>query len=160
MIVHKLRDWARYEGVDDLRLAYDFLEHHDLLTLADGRHEIDGDRAFALVSTYEPKPATDCRFETHQRYADVVYLAEGEEMIGYEPLEALQGSEAYDEGKDLQFHATPDLYTPVLLEAGDVAVFFPEDGHLPGVRLSPTASQVKKIVVKVRVLPLNLPKGG
>jgi biofilm protein TabA len=160
MIVHRLKDWVRYEGLSELRMAYDFLEKHQAAAgLADGRHDIDGERVYALMITHQPKPADECRFETHQHYADVVYIAAGEEMIGYEPVEALEGSEAYDEGKDLQFHATPEFYTPVLLRAGDVAVFFPEDGHMPGVRLS-AESEVKKIVVKARVVPLNLPRGG
>ena len=64
MIVHRLKDWVRYEGMGELRLAYDFLEKHDAATLADGRHDIDGERAYAIVSTYQPKPATECRFET------------------------------------------------------------------------------------------------
>lgn len=159
MIVHRLKDWMRYEELAELRMAYDFLEKHEGAGgLADGRHEIEGERVYALMVTHRPKPADECRFETHRRYADVVYIAEGEEMIGYEPLETLQGSEGYDEGKDLQFHATPEFYTPVLLRAGDVAVFFPEDGHMPGVRLS-AESQVRKIVVKARVMALDLPKG-
>jgi YhcH/YjgK/YiaL family protein len=76
MIVHRLKDWARYEGLAELRLAYDFLhKHRDAAGLAEGRHEIDGDRVYALMITHRPKPADECRFETHQRYADVVYIA-------------------------------------------------------------------------------------
>ena len=151
MLVHRLKDWERYAGLSELRVAYAFLERHaEAKEVADGRHEIDGDHTFAIMITHQPKSAAECRFETHQRYADVVYIAEGEEMIGYEWAEHLPDAEAYDAAKDLQFFGTPEFYTPILLHAGDVAVFFPEEGHMPGVRLS-AESTVKKIVVKCRV---------
>jgi hypothetical protein len=60
-------------------------------------------------------------------------------MIGYETREALQGSEAYDEQKDLQFHATPELYTPLLLRGRRGGVL-PETIHA-GVRLSGVAGE-------------------
>jgi len=155
MIVHRLGDWRRYADLLDLKLAYDFLERTaGARGLADGRQEIDGDRVYALVVTHRPKPAGECRFETHRRFADVVYIAEGEEMIGYEHAERLPAPEVYDNSKDVQFYGTPEFYTPVLLHAGEVAVFFPEDGHLPGARLS-GEGLVRKVVVKCLVRALR-----
>jgi biofilm protein TabA len=158
MIVLRLQDWDRYAELGELRLAFDFLEHHRTASdLADGRHEIDEDRAYAIMITHTPKPASECRFETHQRYADIVYLVEGTEMIGYDPAEMLAPAGSYDQGRDLAFYKTPEFYTPVLLRAGMVAVFYPEDGHMPGV-IYEHAESVRKIVVKTRVMPLGLPK--
>ncbi len=158
MIVLRLQDWNRYADLSELRLAFDYLEQHPTAAdLADGRHDIDEDRVYAIMITHVPKPASECRFETHQHYADVVYLAEGTEMIGYTPAEVLTPAGAYDANKDLAFYETPDFYTPVLLHAGMVAVFYPEDGHMPGV-IYESPEQARKIVVKVRVMPLGLPK--
>jgi len=157
MIVLQLHEWDRYADLGELRMAFDFLERQGMGALADGRHEIDEDRTYALVVTHTPKPADACRFETHQRYADVVYLAEGTEMIGYAPAPSLVPSGTYDQEKDLAFYETPEFYTPVLLRPGMVAIFYPEDGHMPGV-IYERAEQVRKIVVKVRVRPLGLPR--
>ena len=83
MLVHRLKDWKRYGGLSELCQAYAFLEQHaEAKDLAEGRHEIDGDHTFAIMIIHQPKSAEECRFETHQRYADVVYIAEGEERIG------------------------------------------------------------------------------
>lgn len=148
MIVLQLKEWRRYQELANLREAFAFLEHAEGLT--DGRHEISGDQVYALMITHQPKPAQECRFETHQRYADVVYLLSGSEMIGYAPAASLAPEGEYDGEKDLAFYGQPEFFTPVLLKPGMVAIFYPEDGHMPGC-IYEQAEVVKKIVVKVKV---------
>jgi YhcH/YjgK/YiaL family protein len=53
--------------------------------LPDGRHAIDGDDVFALVSTYETGPSTEKCFETHVRHVDLQYVAAGHERILHTP---------------------------------------------------------------------------
>ena len=155
MIVCELRHWKRYGELAELFPAFAFLEKHARAAgLAEGRNEIDGDRLFALLITHEPKSASECRFETHHHYADVVYIAEGTEMIGYAPAEDLTPDTPYDAQKDLAFFTQPELYAPILLRSGMVAIFYPEDGHMPGAIYARTG-QVKKIVVKVKVAPIG-----
>ena len=149
MIALRLSDWRRYEGLVELQPAFAFLEEHGA-GLADGRHEIAGDGVYAIMVTHQPKPVQECRFETHRRYADVVYLVSGSEMIGYAPAEALEAEGEYDAEKDLAFYRSPEFFTPVLLTAGMVAVFYPEDGHMPGC-IYEREEVVGKIVVKVKV---------
>ncbi len=132
MIVLRLHDWDRFAELGELRMAFDFLEQHKEANLAEGRHEMDEDRAYAIMISHTPKPANECRFETHQHYADIVYIAEGTEMIGYAPADELKPAGDYDQVKDLRFFETPEFYTPVLLRKGMVAIFYPEDGHMPG----------------------------
>lgn len=149
MIALRLQEWRRYEGLLELQPAFAFLEEHRV-GLADGRHEIAGDRVYAIAITHHPKPAHECRFETHQRYADVVYLASGSEMTGYAPAESLEADGEYDPDRDLAFYRPPEFFTPVLLTAGMIAVFYPEDGHMPGC-IYAREEVVKKILVKVKV---------
>jgi biofilm protein TabA len=150
MIVLQLRDWRRYQELANLQGAFAFLEQR-AAGLAEGRHEISGDQVYALMITHQPKPVTECRFETHQRYADVVYLVSGSEMIGYAPADSLEAEGEYDAEKDLAFHLQPEFFTPVLLKAGMVAVFYPEDGHMPGC-IYARGEEVKKVVAKVKVV--------
>ena len=53
MILDRLDQHARYEAwMPELTAAFAFLQRPDAAQLPDGRHEIDGDRAFAMVSHY------------------------------------------------------------------------------------------------------------
>jgi YhcH/YjgK/YiaL family protein len=113
--------------------------------------EIDGDRVFALVQRYETVRTDAPTFEYHRKYIDVQFVATGEEVIGWAPAERMSVTKAYDAGKDICFGTVAaGTWTPVHLQAGQVAVFWPEDGHAPkGAARVP--SSVMKIVVKVAV---------
>jgi len=149
VIVDKLSNWQRYAPLEELRPAFEFLEQHqDGKDLAEGRIEIEGGRLFALVQRYPPKPVEESRFEAHQCYADVQYIASGAEMIGYAPTETLDLETPYDAEKDIAFYAQPARWTPVALPAGSFAVFYPHDAHMPCCRLD-SDQPIHKIVVKV-----------
>jgi biofilm protein TabA len=117
---------------------------------ADGRHEIDGDDVFALVSTYPTGPSTEKRFETHRVYLDLQYVAAGTERILHTPAAGLDVETPYDEAKDIAFYAEPKASSSLLLRAGDLAVFHPADAHKPGC-MAGGRDEVRKVVVKVRV---------
>ena len=116
----------------------------------DGRHEIDGDDVFALVSTYDTGPATEKRFETHRAYIDLQYVASGAERILHAPAGGLEIETPYDAAKDIAFHAEPRASSSLLLRAGDLAVFHPSDAHKPGC-MAGGRDAVRKVVVKVRL---------
>jgi len=134
-----------------LRKAFDFLRGKDLHALPDGRVDIDGEKVFALVQRYETVPADVLKFEYHRKYIDVQFIGSGEEMIGWAPSVALQITEAYDEKKDVCFGMVKKgAWTPVQLQAGILAVFWPDDAHAPKLAAGQPA-KVMKIVVKVAV---------
>ena len=158
MIADELKNWRRHAALAELKPAFEFLEQHaDAAGLAGGRVEIEGDRLFALVQAYAPKPVEGAKFEAHRRYADVQYIAGGAEMIGYAPTHTLEVDTPYDAGKDIAFYAQPARYTPLAVPAGSFAVFSPEDAHMPCCRLDSPAGQadepVRKVVVKVALAP-------
>ncbi|MFL5382474.1 MAG: YhcH/YjgK/YiaL family protein [Longimicrobiaceae bacterium] len=116
----------------------------------DGRHDIDGDEVFALVSTYATGPATEKRFETHRVYIDLQYVAAGSERILHAPAHGLAVETPYDAAKDIAFYAEPKASSSLLLRAGDLAVFHPADAHKPGC-MAGGRDEVRKVVVKVRL---------
>jgi YhcH/YjgK/YiaL family protein len=118
--------------------------------IADGRHDVDGDEVFALVSTYHTGPATEKRFETHRVYLDLQYVAAGSERILHAPAATLAVEVPYDEAQDIAFHAEPKASSSLLLRAGDLAVFHPADAHKPGC-MAGGRDEVRKVVVKVRI---------
>jgi YhcH/YjgK/YiaL family protein len=130
-----------------LEKAGTFLAGVDLQSLTDGRHEIEGDALFAIVSTCAGKGRSGARLEAHRNYIDVQYCLSGTDLIGYRPLaQCEQISEDYDALKDVVFFADQALEW-ISVEGNTCAVFFPDDAHAPlggeGV--------CKKIVVKIRV---------
>ena len=120
--------------------------------LPDGRHPIDGDRVFALVSSYATGPSTEKRFEAHRRHADVQWLASGAERILYLPADGLAVAEPYSDENDVLFFEEPKVSSSLLLNPGDAALFFPEDAHKPGC-MAGARHDVRKVVVKIRLDP-------
>jgi biofilm protein TabA len=132
-----------------LKKAIDFLRRLDIDRLTDGRVEIDGEDVFAIVQRYETVMMDIPKFEYHKKYIDVQHVLSGEEIIGWAPCGKMTITGTYDVDKDICFGTVPKgQITPVYLQAGQLAVLFPEDGHAP--RLAANAPcYVHKIVVKV-----------
>ena len=134
-----------------LRKAFAFLRSPVIHQLPDGRVEIDGDRVFALVQRYETMMIDAPKFEFHRKYIDVQFIVTGEEVIGWASAARMTVTDAYNADRDICFGTVAKgIWTPVHLQAGQLAVLWPEDGHAP--KLASNASlPVMKIVVKVAV---------
>ena len=151
MIAATLSQSRRYTALSPrFAAAFEFLQQlpaHQPL----GRHELDGDNCYALVQTYATKPLAEAKFESHRKYIDIQFIQTGGEMLLWSPLAALtEIVEPYDATKDIAFYATPPQVTPINLRAGEFTIFFPEDGHAPGLEyFGPT--EVRKVVIKISV---------
>lgn len=131
------------------RKAIEFLRRLDIHNLTDGRMDIDGQQVFALVQQYETIKTDAPKFEYHRKYIDIQHIVSGKEVIGWTPVERMTITEAYDMEKDICFGTVPkEEITPVYLQAGQLAVLYPEDGHAPKLAAG-APSHVVKIVVKV-----------
>ena len=130
--------------------AFNFLKSTDPEKLELKRYDLDGDNLYATVSEYLTKNEEDARYEAHQKYIDIQYVASGKEMIGVAPVSQKQNVlEPYDPAKDVEFmtvgngvnlKATPERFF----------IFFPENLHRPGLKDGLNAP-VRKVVVKVRI---------
>lgn len=113
-------------------------------------YELIGKRAFVMVQKYTTSSGKDSKFESHIKYADLHYIAEGTERNAWQKLNALEKQTEYDEEKDFQLHHIPANYLSVALYPGDMTIFFPEDAHIP--RLSNSApTAVTKYMFKIHV---------
>lgn len=151
MIQDTLNNSARYEILSPrFAKAFAFLRTVDGTQVL-GRHEIDGDRVFALVQKYAPKPLDHALFEAHRKYIDVQFVHSGRETILWAPLAAMkEQTMAYDETKEATlWKLVPDV-TPLHMSAGHFAILFPQDAHAPGVEWE-RSEEVFKVVVKVAV---------
>ena len=89
--------------------------------------------------------------EVHRRYAELQFVAEGSEQIGYYPDRG--DNEVFldclDEKDTLYYQENPKSGEIMLqMTPGTYAVFFPEDVHRPFCQVEEPA-RVKKIVVKI-----------
>jgi biofilm protein TabA len=131
--------------------ALEFLRLRGIHELPDGKVEIDGQKVYAIVQRYETTDTDRPKFEYHRKYIDIQFIASGKEVIGWAPAESIAISEAYDADKDAAFGAVENgKWTPLALQAGQLAVLYPEDGHAPRLAFG-EASAVLKIVIKVAV---------
>ncbi|MFA7159278.1 MAG: YhcH/YjgK/YiaL family protein [Kiritimatiellia bacterium] len=149
MIFDHIDNAARYESIGaGIAEAFRFLRAPGLETLASGRHEIGKNGLYAMVSEYATRPAEGARWEAHRRYTDIQYISSGSEAIGCQCVSRLKVVTPYEAEKDALF--LEGTGSRLVLTPGFFAVFFPEDGHQPG--LSATRPEtVRKIVVKVPV---------
>ncbi len=133
------------------RLAIDFLRRNDLADLRDGNVPLDGKQVFAILQRYRTASHDAPKFEYHRKYIDLQYILAGEEVIGWAPAADMIPTFDYDEQQDVCFGLMePGTWSPVRLRAGQVGVFWPEDGHAPRLAAGPPVL-VRKIVVKVAV---------
>ena len=141
-----------------LMKALAFLRAQDFRNMPEGRHEIDGDKIFALLSRYTTRPQAECAPEAHRKFVGVQYGAVGEEFLGWCPMSpGLVEMEPYDEARDIIFYRALIPESSILLKAGSYAVLYPEDVHRPGVSvLDEYPADVTKVVVKI---DLELMKG-
>jgi len=147
MILDALAEADRYAAFGrDFVEAFRFLRREDLPALSDGRVEIDGDRLYAIVMRVAGKGRENARLETHRRYLDIQYVADGTDLMGWRSARDPLPGGGYDAAKDIAFHAAPPV-SWVEVPAGHFAVFFPADAHAP---LAGTEG-VHKVVVKIRV---------
>ncbi|MEW5977318.1 MAG: YhcH/YjgK/YiaL family protein [Acidobacteriota bacterium] len=150
MITGSLLNWRATPGLQGLEPAFEFLASKEAETLPVGKHVIEGDEVFALVQQGPTRSPADALFESHRQYVDVQYLAWGTEMIGVSTLAGLEVQTPYDPAKDAALYVVPPDYQRLIMQPGQFAVFFPEDGHLPNCYIENSA-EIRKIVVKVSI---------
>jgi YhcH/YjgK/YiaL family protein len=150
MIVDTLAQSSRYHPLSPrFAAAFEFLKQLPA-NKDSGRYSIDGDDCFALVQSYITKPLSEGKFEAHRKYIDIQFIQAGRETILWTPLATLTNTtEAYVAEKDIAFFATPPHVVPIQLCAGDFTIFFPEDGHAPGLEYN-GSTEVRKTVIKIR----------
>lgn len=147
MIIDRLENMGKYATLNPLfPQAFEFLQSHDLQTLEVGKTELKGKDLLVNVTETKPKTKEQARLETHQNFIDIQIPVSGTEWMGYTPAKECQPADApYNPEKDITFfEGLAESYIEV--KPGMFAIFFPEDGHAPGV----TPDGLKKVIVKVK----------
>ena len=106
----------------------------------------DGNKV--LIQQGTTKSAEGALAEAHRQYLDIQYIIEGQETVGWAPVENLTLEGEFDTAKDKGKYSGAFDFLPV--RAGYCYIVFPEDGHMPGVHLD-APTEFKKAVVKLKV---------
>ena len=147
MIVDKLENIEKYVALNPLfAQAVEFLKAHDLNTLEIGKTEMKGKDLLVNVTQTKPKTKEQARLETHRDFIDIQIPVSGVEYMGYTAATDCAPADApYNAEKDITFfEGLAESYIEV--KPGMFAIFFPQDGHAPGI----TPDGLKKVIVKVK----------
>jgi YhcH/YjgK/YiaL family protein len=106
--------------------------------------------AFALEQVYVSKLRANGFFESHRTYIDVQVVLEGEEWMEVTDLHRCTVRDPYDSTRDLLIYADA-TGSRLRMTAGDAAVFFPVDVHMPGLCGDTGPGLVRKSVIKIPV---------
>lgn len=153
MIIGHIQNLSQemYKLPESLQKALSFLQENDCAKLKPGKYEIDGDKIFAMVQHYRSKPEAQCRAETHEKYIDIQYVAQGEEYMGYCALSpVLEVEEDCLEEKDAKFYKKIFPESNIHLLKGSYAIVYPCDVHCPTCMVG-SPVDVIKVVIKVSV---------
>lgn len=146
MTIPKLENLEKYVSLNPLfAQAVEYLKSTDLDAHEIGKITLKEGELMVNFSQTRPKTKEEAKLETHNQFIDIQIPLSGVEVMGYTPRTDLP-EEEYNAEKDITFYKglAKDYLT---ITPGMFAIFFPQDGHAPGV----TSDGVKKVIVKVRV---------
>lgn len=149
MVLDKIEHASLYYGLGlRFQQALEWLASVDPSTLPVGqRVDIDGDNLFATYFETDTLPPEDCKLECHKNYADIQFLVDGLEAVGYSlpdaPLKQLSEYEP-----DIQFFTTD--WDAVTIRPGTFYIVWPQDLHAPRMACG-SVQPVKRLVVKVKL---------
>jgi len=149
MVHDRIENAGLYAGLGPrFRIALEWLAANGASCAAEEPVAV-ADGVVARPARYVPHAPDPARFEFHRRFADVQFVAEGEERVLVAPLAETRAVAPFDEAADVGFGSAEG--GAVRLRAGEFLVLFPHEAHQPGVAAETGAGKVRKIVVKVEV---------
>ncbi len=146
MIFDNLSHCDIYKALSpNFQKAFEFLQRTDFSSLPVGKLPVDGERVYATIQEPELADWNDRLWEAHRKYADIQMILDGEEIIGYSPVETLKIRNEFNPEIDCAFYTGEG--NKAVLKQGQFMVFFPQDAHKPCVISGENKS--RKFVIKV-----------
>ena len=149
MILDRLEHVRMYRPLAvDIARALDYLQQTNFRDLADGRYELDGDRLFAIVQRYRPKPAAEAIVGGASASTSTCSTSSTAANGWDTPICAASWSCANRMTRRRTSCSTKPQGDLVEVPAGSFVIFTPHDVHAPGLTTDPPeqSSQVCKVV--------------
>ena len=103
---------------------------------------------FLLEQVYNTKNRNECIYESHLKYIDIHFIIDGYETLEVEDVSRLDIEIPYNEQKDSTIYNNRTKGSILNLKKFDIAIFYPEDGHMTSITLKGN-NKVIKIVAKI-----------
>jgi biofilm protein TabA len=148
LIIDTLENADKYTSLHPrFAKAFEFIKAQNLQAIEAGKYPIDGPELHASVSLKDGVKTEEAKFEAHNQFIDIQVCPTGSEKLGWKPRgKCTDPKGTYNEEKDVIFYNDqPDTYFE--LNAGQFAIFYPDDVHAPMIGEGP----IKKLVVKVKI---------
>lgn len=108
-----------------------------------------GNAIVAHFQEYTTITENEIQYEAHQKFYDIQFVLEGNEILSVYNTAALIAVGQYDVQNDITFYDEPvGKASQIVLHPGDFAILGATDAHKPKLQLN-GAEKVKKIVIKV-----------
>jgi len=147
MIIDTLDNLGKYVALNPLFAdVVEFLKDHDLYTMEAGKYPIKDKDLFLNLTVAKGRGKEAAVLETHIDMIDIQIPLSGEETFGYTPLCDLPDFE-YNAEKDITKYGDTMAQTYVTCKPGQMAIFFPQDGHAPCIATEP---EIRKAIFKVK----------
>ncbi len=106
MIIDALKNSESAECLHPaFKSVFDYVKSHDLLRMAPGRIELDGEDVYINVVETEGKDKSAAVLETHDEYIDIQFPLAGEETFAWKSRSGLSRlREAYNVKDDIAFY--------------------------------------------------------
>lgn len=131
-----------------LRTCLDYAAEKDMLSFANGRHDIDGDNIYVNLMEYETTQPENRIWEAHKEYLDVHMVLSGREQLDLNFIRNMALGE-YVPAEDF-LPMDGEKKTSVIMQPGDFLVCWPEDAHRTAIAVNGPET-VKKAVFKVKI---------
>lgn len=146
MVIDTIDNLGKYVGMNPLFAdVVEFLKGNNLSTMEEGKHPIQGKDLFVNITTAKGRTKEQAVLETHIEMIDIQIPLDTEETYGYTPLCDLPDYE-YNAEKDITKYGDTPAQTYVTCKPGQMAIFFPQDGHAPCI----SEKDIKKAIFKVK----------
>ncbi|GAA4279511.1 YhcH/YjgK/YiaL family protein [Aquimarina mytili] len=150
MIIDTLDNANFYKTLSaNIETAINYLKSTDLQSLELGKHEIDGNKVFALLLNYETQNEFKDKWEAHRKYLDIHYIIEGNERIAVANILDMNPITEYEKNEDFQLFKGKGA--KLYLRKNDFIILGPNDVHQPGICFDDAVSEVRKIVIKAMI---------
>ncbi len=146
MIIDHISNRAQYYGLGEgYRTALDYFATVGSEPFEKANILLGDSGVLVKARPMMSKPEAQCSFEAHRLYADVHFLAYGEEKIGYAPVHTLT-LDSYDPASDAA--ALTGKGEAVTLRPGFFMITLPQDAHMPCIapgKCKPIGKMIAKI---------------
>ena len=147
MIIDTIDNLGKYVALNPLFAdVVEYLKNNDLQTMEVGKYPIKDKDLFLNLSLAKQRTKDTALLETHINMIDIQIPITCAETFGYTPLEDLPDFE-YNAEKDITKYGATKAQTYVTVNPGQMAIFFPQDGHAPCII---EKEEIKKAIFKVK----------